>query len=302
MHALTLLLITLFFGRWAALDSAGDARRHSGGRRISYERVADVPQRADARRRATSRCCSPRFVLTVLVDLTVAIEVGMVLAAFLFMRRMAEVTNVSVVTRELDDDAARRRRRRSERGRRRRTVPRGVEVLRDQRPVLLRRRRDVQGHPRPDRQEAEGADHSAARRAGDRFDGTARAPRACPQLQARRHAAPARRRPRATDVRAGALRHASRDRRGNLFGNLDDALDRLAHISGLPASSHPREAVPTVAREPLSERRQDRLTEPRSSADNVLSGARAMLPCWNHYPDKAINDRQQPRQKAQYSD
>ena len=40
------------------------------------------------------------FGLTVIVDLTVAIEVGMVLAAFLFMRRMAEVTNVSVITRE----------------------------------------------------------------------------------------------------------------------------------------------------------------------------------------------------------
>ena len=43
------------------------------------------------------------FALTVLVDLTVAIEVGMVLAAFLFIRRMAEVTNVSAVTRELED-------------------------------------------------------------------------------------------------------------------------------------------------------------------------------------------------------
>jgi SulP family sulfate permease len=43
------------------------------------------------------------FLLTVLVDLTVAIEVGMVLAAFLFIRRMAEVTNVSAVTRELED-------------------------------------------------------------------------------------------------------------------------------------------------------------------------------------------------------
>jgi SulP family sulfate permease len=44
------------------------------------------------------------FTLTVLVDLTVAIEVGMVLAAFLFIRRMAEVTNVNAVTRELEDD------------------------------------------------------------------------------------------------------------------------------------------------------------------------------------------------------
>jgi SulP family sulfate permease len=44
------------------------------------------------------------FGLTVLVDLTVAIEVGMVLAAFLFMRRMATLTNVSAVTDELLDD------------------------------------------------------------------------------------------------------------------------------------------------------------------------------------------------------
>jgi SulP family sulfate permease len=36
------------------------------------------------------------FLLTVLVDLTVAIEVGVVLATFLFMRRMAEVTQVNV--------------------------------------------------------------------------------------------------------------------------------------------------------------------------------------------------------------
>ena len=39
-----------------------------------------------------------------LVDLTVAIEVGMVLAAFLFIRRMAEVTSVREISRELEDD------------------------------------------------------------------------------------------------------------------------------------------------------------------------------------------------------
>jgi len=42
------------------------------------------------------------FFLTVLVDLTVAIEVGIVLSAFLFMGRMASVTNVAV-SRELED-------------------------------------------------------------------------------------------------------------------------------------------------------------------------------------------------------
>jgi SulP family sulfate permease len=67
------------------------------------------------------------FLLTVLVDLTVAVQVGVVLAAFLFIRRMAEVTNVGMVTSELVDAAdgtmlgdvdgvARRR------------IPKGVEV------------------------------------------------------------------------------------------------------------------------------------------------------------------------------
>jgi sulfate permease, SulP family len=43
------------------------------------------------------------FLLTVLVDLTVAVEVGMVMAAFLFMRRMAEITQIDAVTREFTD-------------------------------------------------------------------------------------------------------------------------------------------------------------------------------------------------------
>jgi SulP family sulfate permease len=39
------------------------------------------------------------FLLTVLVDLTVALETGIVLAALLFMRRMAEISKVGYVTR-----------------------------------------------------------------------------------------------------------------------------------------------------------------------------------------------------------
>jgi sulfate permease, SulP family len=66
------------------------------------------------------------FLLTILVDLTVAIGVGMVLAAFLFMKRMAEVTNVTIVTRELDDGAQSTT---DDRGAiYRRRIPEGVEV------------------------------------------------------------------------------------------------------------------------------------------------------------------------------
>lgn len=42
------------------------------------------------------------FLLTVLFDLTIAIEVGLVIACLLFMRRMAETTRVSVITEEID--------------------------------------------------------------------------------------------------------------------------------------------------------------------------------------------------------
>jgi len=43
------------------------------------------------------------FGLTVLTDLTIAVGVGMVLAAMLFMKRMIEVTNVGALREELSD-------------------------------------------------------------------------------------------------------------------------------------------------------------------------------------------------------
>ena len=52
------------------------------------------------------------FALTVMLDLTVAIEVGLVLAAFLFMHRMSEVvaigSNVTLLEEDRDDFTRRR--------------------------------------------------------------------------------------------------------------------------------------------------------------------------------------------------
>ena len=45
------------------------------------------------------------FVLTVVFDLTVAIEVGIILACFMFMKRMTETTHVSVLTDEIEANA-----------------------------------------------------------------------------------------------------------------------------------------------------------------------------------------------------
>jgi SulP family sulfate permease len=64
------------------------------------------------------------FLLTVLVDLTVAIQVGVVLAAFLFMKRMADVTQTSYLRDEIDETDFEDEERVSER-----KIPDGVAVF-----------------------------------------------------------------------------------------------------------------------------------------------------------------------------
>jgi SulP family sulfate permease len=102
MHALTLLLITVVFGRWARLIPLATLAAILVI--VAYHMSEWRTFRAELRApKSDLAVLLTTFLLTVLVDLTVAVEVGMVLAAFLFMRRMAEVTNVSAITREFDE-------------------------------------------------------------------------------------------------------------------------------------------------------------------------------------------------------
>ena len=103
VHAFVLLLIMLFFGQWAKLIPLP----------VLAAILVIVAYNMSEWRTFRSLLKSPKsdvvvllttFGLTVIIDLTVAIEIGMVLAVFLFMRRMAMVANVGVVTRELSDD------------------------------------------------------------------------------------------------------------------------------------------------------------------------------------------------------
>jgi SulP family sulfate permease len=103
VHALTLLLITLFMGRWvahiplAALGAVLVMVAYNTSEWRSFKAELTAPKSDVLVMLAT-------FSLTVVVDLTIAIQVGMVLAAFLFMKRMAEVTNITAITRELQGD------------------------------------------------------------------------------------------------------------------------------------------------------------------------------------------------------
>jgi SulP family sulfate permease len=111
VHAFTLLLIMMFAGRYASL--------------IPMPALAGiliyVAYNMSEWQTFIQTLRSPRgdvavllvtFFLTILIDLTVAIEVGVILAAFLFMQKMADVTQVGFKTRELqremneEEDAA----------------------------------------------------------------------------------------------------------------------------------------------------------------------------------------------------
>jgi SulP family sulfate permease len=170
----------------------------------------------------------------------------MVLASFLFMRRMAEVTNVRFVTRELadapedlnDPNAVARRK-----------VPRGVEVYEIDGPFFF----------------------GAAERFKDTLAEVSRKPKV---LIIRMRNVPAidstamhalrdvvhRSRKDGTlvllsDVHAQPLVALGRsellDELGDdaIFGNIDDALDRARVHVGLPPAGRPDFATPTVARE-----------------------------------------------------
>jgi SulP family sulfate permease len=246
IHAVTLLLITLFFGRWAGLIPLATlaailvvvAYHMSEWRAFRAELTAP---------RSDVAVLLGTFALTVLVDLTVAIAVGMVLSAFLFMRRMAEVTNVKLVT--IEDDDAGDLYATDLNGVRTRVVPDSVEVYEVNGPFFF----------------------GAAETFKDTLAQIARKPKV---LIVRMRNVPAldstgmhvlkdlvqRTRRDGTlvllsDVHTQPLIALSRSAlledigEENLFGNIDDALNRArVHLGLLPVAA-PAFAVPTVARE-----------------------------------------------------
>jgi sulfate permease, SulP family len=102
IHAITLLLIMLFVGKWAALIPMATLAgilvvvAYNMSEWKSFISVAKGPG-------SDMIVLLTTFLLTVLVDLTVAIEIGMVLAVFLFMRKMIQFSDVSILVRPDDD-------------------------------------------------------------------------------------------------------------------------------------------------------------------------------------------------------
>ncbi len=103
VHAITLLLIMLFVGKWAAYIPMATLAgilvivAYNMSEWETFLSVFKGP-RSDVIILLTT------FFLTVLIDLTVAIEIGMVLAAFLFMRNMIQSSEVSILSKEKEEE------------------------------------------------------------------------------------------------------------------------------------------------------------------------------------------------------
>jgi len=244
IHSLTLLLIMLFFGSYAkkipmaTLASILVIVSYNMSEWHAFKSLLKSP-RSDVIVLLTT------FFLTVIFDLTIAIEIGMILAVFLFMRRMAEVSNISIITRELEDEEESSDPNSIEK----RTVPDGVEVFEINGPfffgaaskfkeqlkivenppkILIIRMRNV---PAID---ATGLQILKELHLDSRKNGTH-------IILSDVHTQPL-----YAMTQAGIFDLYGEE---NIYGNIDDSLDRAREILGLQKLGRPKDFVPSVKRE-----------------------------------------------------
>ena len=102
IHAVTLLLIMLLFAKWAklipmpALAAILIIVAWNMSEIKVFQELLKSP-RSDVIVLLTT------FGLTVVFDLSLAIEIGMLLSVILFMQRMAQISNVGIITKDLQD-------------------------------------------------------------------------------------------------------------------------------------------------------------------------------------------------------
>ncbi|NTV02852.1 MAG: sulfate permease [Chlorobiaceae bacterium] len=244
VHAITLLCIMMLFGPWAKLIPmptlaailivvSWNMSEHHVFRQLLKSPRSDVV------------VLLTTFGLTVLFDLTIAIEIGMLLSVILFMQRMAGLTNVGVITGELKDEEEKD----DPNAIVSRHIPEGVEVFEISGPFFF----------------------GAASKFKDAMHIVGKTPRIriirmrkvlsidATGLNMMREMLEDCRKTSTTLILSGvhvqplfAMQQfglESEIGEENIFGNIDDALDRSRQLLGLPLEGRPANFVPTVNRE-----------------------------------------------------
>jgi len=246
VHAITLLLILVLFGKWAALIPMPTL---AGILIVVAWNMSEAHLFLKLLRgpKGDVLVLLSTFGLTVFIDLTVAIQVGMVLAAFLFMQRMAEATKVGFITRELQGDDLDVNE--DPNSLHLRVIPKGVEIFEINGPfffgaadkfkdalgqigappqVLILRMRHALSLDSTALQALESV-CAKVRRSGTQL------------VLSGVHSQPL-----MVMERAGFLEKIGEE---NIFGNIDDALNRARDILGMSHVERPEPFVPSVKRE-----------------------------------------------------
>ncbi|GIV46151.1 MAG: sodium-independent anion transporter [Ignavibacterium sp.] len=244
IHSITLLLIMLFFGSYAKLIPMATLAAilvivsYNMSEWHAFKSLLKSP-RSDVIVLLTT------FFLTVIFDLTIAIEIGMILAVLLFMKRMAEVSNISIITKELEDEEEKTDPNSIEK----RIVPEGVEVFEINGPfffgaatkfkeqlkivenppkILIIRMRNVPAIDATGLQILKEL-YNDSKKNGMQI------------ILSGVHTQPL-----YAMTQAGIFDLYGEE---NIHGNIDDALDRAREILGLPKLGRPKDFIPTVKRE-----------------------------------------------------
>ena len=122
VHALVLLIIMLLFGKWASMipmATLAGILVVVAYNMSEHETFIDIARgiKSDAAVLLTT------FFLTIFFDLTIAIQIGMIMAAFLFMRQMIQISNVNVNPHKEEDTAL------DTNATEKYTIPEGVDVF-----------------------------------------------------------------------------------------------------------------------------------------------------------------------------
>lgn len=244
IHSLTLLLIMLVFGSYAKLIPMATLAAilimvaYNMSEWHSFKSLLKSP-RSDVVVLLTT------FFLTVIFDLTIAIEIGMVLSVILFMKRMSEVSNVSVITRELEDveepvdpNSINKKQ-----------IPEGVEVFEINGPFFFGAAKkfkdqmfiiEKQPKVRIIRMRNVPAIDATGLQALREFYSDASKHKTHLILSG------VHTQPLYAMTQAGVLDLFGEE---NVLGNIDDALDRARELLGLPKLGRPTDFIPTVKRE-----------------------------------------------------
>ncbi|MDZ7625879.1 MAG: sulfate permease [Ignavibacteriaceae bacterium] len=244
IHAITLLLIMLFFGSYAKLIPMATLAAilvivaYNMSEWRAFKSLLKSPKSDIAVLLTT-------FFLTVIFDLTIAIEIGMVLAVLLFMKRMSEVSNVSVITRELEDSEDQLDPNSIDK----KQIPEGVEVFEINGPFFFGAAKKFKDEmaviEKPPKvriirmRNVPAIDATGLQTLKDFF------------YDAKKHKthmvlSGVHTQPLYAMTQAGIFDLFGEE---NIHGNIDDALDRAREILGLPKLGRPVDFIPVVARE-----------------------------------------------------